>query len=68
MPVQYVKLWDAGDNEVMMPMPYKKTGGKYLYGPEANGVRRKPRDMKPTIWRKLVDGFTDLFSMIKEKV
>ncbi len=69
MPTILVSLQNIHGVEVMlMPLSYRKAGKKYVYGPKPNGTRRKPRDMKPTVWRKLVDGFTDLFSMIREKV
>ena len=65
MPTIYVSLWDRyKEKEFLILMPYKKVGGKYLYGPEANGVRRRPEPVHVSPWQKVKDGYAEMFRMI----
>jgi hypothetical protein len=68
MPTMYVTIYDNDCNPLLAPLPYKKIGGKYFYGPEANGGNgkksRKPVALKIPWWRKAADGYRDLFYAI----
>jgi hypothetical protein len=56
MPQILVTLWNNDDKAIMMPLIYTKVGGKYLYGPEANGKKRtKAVPVKISRWQKVKD-------------
>ena len=65
MPTIYVTLYDNDVHPVVMPLAYKKIGNKYLYGPEANGKRRRPEPLHVPWWRKIIEGYSELFSLIR---
>jgi hypothetical protein len=54
MPTMYVRLWDEHDQEVLWPYSYGKNGKK----------SRKPVALKIPWWRKVGDGYRDLFYAI----
>jgi hypothetical protein len=67
MPTLYLKMWDNDIRPFIMPLPYNITGKKYIYGPDANGKRRKPVPLKPTPWQRVRDGYIDLFNILRGK-
>jgi len=57
MPTIYVKIWDQNDQEVIAPFVYGKNGKK----------KRKPEDLKPKWWRRVMNGYVDLLGLIRQK-
>lgn len=64
MPTIYMRVFDPHDQEVMMPLTYAMVGKKYIYGPEANGSRkrRRPEPLKLSWKQKIIDGYSELLT------
>ncbi len=65
MPTQYIKIWDNHGQELLVPLTYSIVGKKYVYGPEANGKRRKrPEPLHIPWWQKVFQGYVELCRMM----
>ena len=66
MAILYVTLYDNDVQPIMMPLPYTIVGKKYVYGPTANGKKRRPEPLRIPWWKKMTDNYKALFDMFKK--